>query len=555
MDMHPILELLLPELILAVGASLILLFGLSRVTSKGSTAVALLSVAGALFAAARLAESSLGEFEVAALNNGPLVWYVRLVTLCVGVLILLVNRHVPEDRERGEFTALILFSLCGVSLVAVANNLVFLFLALELVSVPTYILIGLSRRDIRAQEATGKYFFLGAFAAAITLYGFSFLYGAAGTLTLFVADPAIKPSIMGVLATPEAMGDPLVLVGLFFSMGGLAFKITAVPFHFYVADVYQGAASPITGMLGFVPKLAGFVALIQILTLTGWQHPDAIFWPLWALAAATMTVGNTLGLMQHNIKRMLAYSSIAHSGYMLMALVVGPGIGGAAPMRNGLTALLFYMAVYGVMNLGAFAAISFFRKAGPDDPEDSVEQLDDLAGAARRHPWACLALAICVLGLMGFPLTGGFLGKLALFSAVLSATDPASALVEMSSIRSTGLIVLVVIGALNAAVAAAYYLRILATCYLRKSAVGVVATRCHALKISLGFCALLVLMAFVMPGGLIRASRKAVNQVSQATHRIAGVALSDQGAAAPVRRLAGFTLETSGNPPTTPTTP
>ncbi|MFQ5501266.1 MAG: NADH-quinone oxidoreductase subunit N [Phycisphaerae bacterium] len=555
MDMHPILELLLPELILAVGASLILLFGLSRVTSQGSTAVALLSIAGALFAAARLVESSLGEFEVAALNNGPLVWYVRLVTLCVGVLILLVNRHVPEDRERGEFTALILFSLCGVSLVAVANNLVLLFLALELVSVPTYILIGLSRRDIQAQEATGKYFFLGAFAAAITLYGFSFLYGAAGTLTLFVADPARGPSIMGALATPEAMGDPLVLVGLFFSMGGLAFKIAAVPFHFYVADVYQGAASPITGMLGFVPKLAGFVALIQILTLTGWQHSDAIFWPLWALAAATMTVGNTLALMQHNIKRMLAYSSIAHSGYMLMALVAGPGLGGAAessPMRNGLTALLFYMAVYGVMNLGAFAAISFFRMAGPDDPEDSIEQLDDLAGAARRHPWACLALAICVLGLMGFPLTGGFLGKLALFSAVLSAADPASALVEVSSMRSTGLIVLVVIGALNAAVAAAYYLRILATCYLRKPAVGIAANRCHALKISLGFCALLVLTAFVMPGGLIRASRKAVQQVSRTTHRFSGVALPNQRAAVSVHRLAGFTPETSGHPSATP---
>jgi NADH-quinone oxidoreductase subunit N len=283
--------------------------------------------------------------------------------------------------------------------------------------------------------------------------------------------------------------------------------------HFYVADVYQGAAAPVTGILGFVPKFAGFLAIMQILAALAWQYGDAVFWLLWALAAATMTVGNTLALMQHNVKRMLAYSSVAHTGYMLIALVAGPAAlmtSLTAPLRNGLTALLFYMAVYGVMNLGAFAALSYFRKGGPDDADDTVESLDDLAGSARRHPWATLALAICVLGLMGFPLTGGFFGKLYVFSAALSASGAAAA----GSSHGPALLALVIIGALNAAVAAAYYLRILASCYLRKPAEGVSPSRCHALGLSLAICAVLVLAVFARPHWLLGCSADAAGGLS-----------------------------------------
>lgn len=508
MAMSPMIELLIPEVILLVGAALILMVGLSRSLSRHAAALALIFVLVALWASWRLAGGGGDALEVASLNVDPLVWYVRMVTLAIGALVVLVNGSVPVEEERGEFFALILFSLCGVMLVSVANNLILLFLALELVSVPTYILIGLSRRDIRAQEATGKYFFLGAFAAAMTLYGFSFLYGAAGTMTLYGG----PRSLAAMLSTTEALGDPLVLLGLVLSLGGLTFKIAAVPFHFYVADVYQGAASPVTGMLGFVPKFAGFVAIIRVLSLCGWQYGDGVFWLLWGLAAATMLVGNTLALMQHNVKRMLAYSSIAHTGYVLVALVAGPVADGApsdSPWRNGLTAIMFYLAVYGVMNLGAFAALAFFRKPGDEGEDDSVEMLEDLGGAARRHPWASLALSICILGLMGFPLTGGFLGKLYVFSAALSSSGGASA-------HSTAMIVLVVFGVLNAAVAAAYYLRIMATCYLRPEPEGVVASDCLGLRLCLALCSVLVLAAFLQPGILFDQSRKAVDIVSRA---------------------------------------
>ena len=512
--MHPIIGLLAPEIILLVGATSILLLGLSDVFRRRAFWLALASCLLAAYVAWRSGGEAAESLAVASLNAGPLVWYTRLVTLMVGALILLVNRHVPEPEERGEFFALILFSFCGLMLVPIANNLILLFLALELVSVPTYILIGLSRRDITAQEATGKYFFLGAFAAALTLYGFSFLYGACGTMTMF-GDGGMVDLLSGRGALSEPMRDPLVITGLLLALGGLAFKIAAVPFHFYVADVYQGAASPVTGMLGFVPKFAGFIAIIQLLALCSWRYGDALFWLLWFLAVATMCVGNTLALMQHNAKRMLAYSSVAHSGYMLVALVAGPSCaseGDASPLSNGVAALLFYMAVYGVMNLGAFAALSFFRKSDGAEP-DSIEMLDDLAGSARRNPWASLALAACVLGLMGFPLTGGFFGKLYVFSAAMSAVDgPAVVGPAATATHSTAMLVLVIIGVLNAAIGAAYYLRILASCYLREPAKGVVASPCRALKLSLGLCALFVLAAFVRPTVLFEESEKAAKR-------------------------------------------
>ncbi len=489
-----ILELLAPELILAAGACIILLVGLSRSWSAGIPALALIYVAGALYATWTVGATHLEtpEFMVPAFHHGSLVWFGRTATLAVGALILLVGRHVPEEHERAEFFALILFSLCGVSLVAGANDLVLLFLALELVSVPTYVLIGLSRRDIRAQEATGKYFFLGAFAAAMTLYGFSFLYGAAGTMRL--AGPGSLGEHVTGLPGSSALANPFLLVGLLLAIGGLAFKIAAVPLHFYVADVYQGAASPVTGLLGFVPKFAGFLALVQIFSAIGWRTSDAVFWLLWVLAALTMTVGNTLALMQQNVKRMLAYSSVAHSGYMLVALVAGP---------RGVPAILFYAVVYGIMNLGAFAALSYFRKPGIDDADTSAEMLDDLAGTARRHPWACLALAVCVLGLMGFPLTGGFFGKFYLFTAAISADQ------GPAGVHHGAMIVLVVIGVLNAAVGAAYYLRILAACYLPRAAAETRSASCGALRLALGLCAAAVLLTFVRPGILFDETRRA----------------------------------------------
>lgn len=511
-DGMAMLHTLIPELILTIGGIVVLLtsFRRARQEDDGAWKLALTTLLVALWWTWRRTTPT--DEPVATLHADSLVFYARMVTLCIGGLIFLACRSVPEPQERSEFFSLLLFSLAGISLVTVANDLILLFLALELVSVPTYILIGLSRRDLRAQEATGKYFFLGAFAAAIMLYGFSFLYGAAGTTQLYPT-PDSPASIAAILDLPSRAVDKLVVLGLLLSLVGLAFKLAAVPLHFYVADVYQGAASPVTGLLGFVPKFAGFLAIIRLLTMTGWSFADGLFWLLWAMAAATMLVGNTLALMQQNVKRMLAYSSVAHSGYMLVALLAGPataGAGATGPLSDGISALLFYIAVYGVMNLGAFAALTYFRKPG-DGEEDSAETLDDLAGAGRRHPWASLALAICVLSLMGMPPTGGFFGKLYVFSAALSCSA--------DSPRHLAMIVLVVFGVLNAAIAAAYYLRIVAACYLRPaSEVSAVryTSSCGALRTCLLICAIFVMLVFLRPSVLLSPSRAAVAEMTPA---------------------------------------
>jgi NADH-quinone oxidoreductase subunit N len=515
-SLHPLIISLLPELILILGASLILLVGLAGQRSNSNTAshLSLATLLIALWATWSPIESA--QSGTTSLNIDSLVWYARTATLTIGIIILLVTRHVPEPTERGEFHALILFSLAGIQLVSIANDLIFLFLALELVSVPTYILIGLSRRDIRAQEATGKYFFLGALAAAMILYGFSFLYGTSGTTQLF-STPSSPTSIAAYLLAPTNAADRLVTLGLILAVAGLAFKIAAVPLHFYVADVYQGAASPVTGLLAFVPKFAGLLALVRLMSMHGWDYSDALFWLLWAIAAATMTVGNTLGLMQHSVKRMLAYSSIAHSGYMLVGLLAGPGRADGAsrsPLSSGIGAMIFYMTVYGVMNLGAFACLSYFRKAGADGEEDSADSLEDLAGAAVRNPWPCLALAICVLSLMGLPPTGGFFGKLYVFSAALSASAGTD--------RQTAMIVLVVIGVLNSAIAAAYYLRIVGACYLRKPSTErapLTTSACPALRLSLVLCAAFILAVFWRPGLLFDQARLAAANVRTTTER------------------------------------
>jgi NADH-quinone oxidoreductase subunit N len=384
--------------------------------------------------------------------------------------------------------SMILFSLAGILATALADDLVLLFLALELVSVPTYVLIATSRSDIRAQEAGIKYFFLGAMSSALEVYGFSFLYGASGTTSI---------STMTLNA-----GGAYATLGLVLAFAGLAYKIAAVPFHVYTADVYQGAASSVTGLLGFFPKLAGFVALAKLLTIlqptdvlkNGWDMPQTAFIFLWIVSAATMTIGNVLGLMQTNVKRMLAYSSIAHSGYMLIGVLVGPVTGGAA-LRDGVSAMLFYIVVYGLMNLGAFSVLAIVSADGRP-----VEELDDLAGLARRRPGSALAMAIFVFSLMGMPPTAGFLGKLYLVTAALSAGTNA---------HYTALVALAIIAVINSAIAAAYYLRIIGACYVREP------TREHALRpdshgLQLGLiaCSVAVMLLGLWPQWLITQARR-----------------------------------------------
>ncbi|MBL0921766.1 MAG: NADH-quinone oxidoreductase subunit N [Phycisphaerales bacterium] len=442
------LAILHPEIALFITTCVVMIVGLSR--SVGARrASAWITAAGTLTALGLALRSPEGF----GLLPGMLA-YAKAMIAGVGFLLLLVMAGAvdrgyearllrgetfdPIRATRGEFYAFFLFSLMGVMLCAGADDLIWLFLALELVSLPTYIMVAISSSRLRAQEAAVKYFFLGAMGAATFLYGFALLYGAAGTT-----------SLSGIATTFAASGiGPLAYAGLILSILGVCFKIAAVPMHFYTADVYEGAATPVSAYLAFAPKTAGFLALMLIVSTVGWHDgglPEPVRVTLWVIAALTMTVGNVLATLQTSVKRILAYSSVAHSGYMLVGLIAGPGDGGV--FQNGLAAILFYLLCYGVMNVGAFAALTCIERGqNPDDPND-LETLDDLKGLCATRPLVGWAMVLSVLSLLGMPVLLGFFAKLLLFSSGIAA----------------GEIVLVVVLGLNSAIAAFYYLRIISS--------------------------------------------------------------------------------------------
>jgi len=388
--------------------------------------------------------------------------FTKTVVCVVGLLLLLLAAGTVDRTEedqialgarefnplrtnRAEFYSFFLFSLTGVMLCASASDLIWLFLALELTSLPTYIMVTLSRSGkigSRSQEAGVKYFFLGALGAATFLYGFALIYGGTGSTKL--------AEIASILAHQESI-NPLTMAGVLMALVGVCFKIAAVPMHFYTADVYEGAASPVSAFLAFAPKAAGFFAIILLCSLVGWTHgpsghalPEVVRVTLWVIAALTMTVGNVLAILQTSVKRLLAYSSIAHSGYMLVGVIAGPAPG---THTSGLSAVLFYLLVYGLTNVGCFGVLACLeRPAGAGEEPVEIEKLDDLRGLRERHPALAWTMVLCALGLMGFPPLLGFFAKLPLFVAGVSA----------------GEIALVIVLGVNSAIAAYYYLRLVA---------------------------------------------------------------------------------------------
>jgi len=502
MTINDFLIPLAPEFVLLVGAMIALTVGVLRGGGMSPLAapVTFITVLAAFILSIRQGVPQADYLAGIGLWPTSLTYYTRCVALGVGTLIVLVNWHQPIARERGEYMAMIALSLLGVLLTASANDLVVLFFAIELVSVPTYVLIALSREDRRSSEATVKYFFLGALSAALLAYGLSFLYGATGTTSLY---SFYDGAFLSHLPPSDTLG-PLGLIGLLLVFGGLLFKIAAVPFHGYAADVYEGAASPVTGLLGFVPKFAGFVALIKVFAACGWDLPSSLMWLVWIVAVATMTIGNTLALLQKNAKRILAYSSIAHTGYMLIGLLVGP-VAGTGPMHDGIAALLFYIAVYGAMNLGAFAFLASFRVGNRD-----VETLDDLGGMSRSAPAAALGLAICAFSLMGFPPTAGMMGKVYLFSSAFS--------LGLHHRFEGPLIALAIIAVLNTAVGAAYYLRIISAVYVGKPVDKPESSGGRPIRLGLVLCAAAMLVLFVRPWLLAKPARDATAVVQHTTH-------------------------------------
>jgi len=459
------LTLLHPEIALFVTICVVLMLGLFRSdwVRRSSPWVA---GAGLIVAALLAMRSPTGESQAMASALLPdMLPFVKSMIALIALMILpllsgsadrTLERALAKDPSlfdpmrvtRGEFYAFFLFSVMGIMLCASADDLIWLFLALELTSLPTYVMVAISSPRLRSQEAGVKYFFLGAFGAATFLYGFALMYGATGTTIL----PEMKAALV------EDSSRDMATLGAIIALVGVGFKIAAVPMHFYTPDVYQGASSAVAGFLAFAPKAAGFIVIILIASVFGWTHgpqsaalPEALRITLWVMAALTMTVGNVLALLQTSVKRILAYSSIAHSGYMLVGVIAGPGIvGGVA--SNGIGATFFYLLTYGVMNLGAFAVLaSLERRVGKEEFQE-VEDLDDLRGLTRAYPELGWTMTLCALSLLGLPPLIGFVGKLWLFAAAISA----------------GEILLVIVLAFNSAIAAFYYLRLAAFPLLEK---------------------------------------------------------------------------------------
>lgn len=334
-----------------------------------------------------------------------------------------------EDIHIGEYYAFILFSTVGMMVMVSAGDLITLFLGIELMSLCFYVMVGLKRSSHRSVEASFKYFLLGAFSAAIFLFGISFLYGATGTETI--------SGIAAFVANPGSL-KPMILLGIVLTLVGFAFKISAAPFHMWTPDVYEGAPTVVTGFMSTASKIAAFGVFLRVFWVS--FSADKIDWNMLIiiLSILSMLVGNLVALRQTNIKRMLAYSSIGHAGYALMALL--------QPNRESLFALMFYVFVYMFMTLGAFGIVLMLRKSGEEG-----EDISDLLGLHKRHPVAAFTMLIFMFSLAGIPPFGGFLAKFYVFFAVIHA----------------GYAWLAVVGIVFAAIGAFYYLRIVMLMYMK----------------------------------------------------------------------------------------
>ena len=355
------------------------------------------------------------------------VFFHFLVTTVTAVVILTSYEYMEVQQIRaGEYYGLILFGAVGMCLMSSAVELVLIFIALEISSISTYILAGFRRRAVISSEASVKYFLLGSFATAFFLYGIALMFGATGSTSISAISQVLRSGSIPLLA----------YAGIALMFVGLGFKVAAAPFHIWTPDVYEGAPSPVVGFMSTAPKAAVFAVLLRIMFQA---NAPGRLWLIWVTAALSMTLGNLGALVQDNVKRLLAYSSIAHAGYLLVAFAALPS--------SGIPAAMFYAASYAAMNVGAFAVVSHFASAG-----ERYVTLEDYSGLGRRSPLLAATLTIFLLSLIGIPITGGFFAKFYVFSAALQAN----------------LVGLVIIGVLNSAVGAYYYLRVMVVMYMRE---------------------------------------------------------------------------------------
>ncbi len=428
---------LLPEFFLVVWASALLLLDVFWIREKRTTAwlSALGFVVALVLAVGQMGRAPLLAFRGMVIADAFSVFLVALFALSGLVGILLAQDYLARNGiERGEFYVLLMFSVVGMMLMARVADLVMIFLALELFSLPLYVMTGFARPRADSEEAALKYFLLGAFASGFMAFGIALVYGATSTTSL--------PHMVDVIQAGEA-DLALLTAGAALVLTGLGFKIATVPFHMWTPDVYHGAPSPVSGFMAATAKMAGFAALLRLFVLVFPVVAD-LTPVLWALAALSMVLGNVAAIAQRNIKRLLAYSSIAHAGYMLSAAVAfaDPHLGPQA-----VAAILFYLVAYVLATFGAWGVVILLeRRIGQEGL-----LLEDYAGLSRQYPGLAAAMAVFMLSFIGVPPTLGFFGKFYLFRVVLDA----------------GFVGLALIGVLTSLVSAYYYLRVVMLMYMK----------------------------------------------------------------------------------------
>jgi len=444
----------LPEIILSVVGTLLMVLD-PLIHKRSSNAfghisfVALLMALGASVYAYGIGGPAFGGMLII---DGFATFF-RVLVIIVGILTIFPSYRflARQDAETSEYHALLLFSIAGQCLMAASNDLIMVFIGLEISSIASYVLAGYLRDDKRANEAALKYFLLGSFATGFFLYGVAWIYGLTRSVNLSV--------VRGVFQH-QPVDSTFVGIAAALMFVGLAFKVSAAPFQIWAPDVYQGAPTPVSAFLSAGPKAAAFAIFLRIF-MTAFEPIGDKWQPLvWTAALASMCIGNFAAILQTNIKRMLAYSSIAHAGYVLVAL--------AARSEIGIAATMFYLAGYAFMNVGAFTAVSVLTGKG-----ERYQNIGDFKGMGRKQPLAAAMFTIFLLSLIGVPLTGGFFGKFYIFKAALDSH----------------LIWLTVLGLLNSAVGAYYYLRILVVMYMYEP--GEAADAAEPLAPSLAFALIL----------------------------------------------------------------
>lgn len=468
------LSIVYPEIALLIASFIIFVLPFFKGPTRYAPVIAFIGLVVAAYLAANQWDvQQSGFFGMVTCDNFGVAFKMVFVSTSLLALLMSYRYFVIKGINRPEFYGLLLISTMGMMVMANSTDLVVIFLGLEVMSVPLYIMAGLARRSLESNEGGIKYFIMGAFASAFLLMGIAFVFGAAGTTDLrrVVADFSFIMS----------NAEPFMLTGVALLLVGFGFKVAAVPFHSWVPDVYQGAPTPVTAFFSVGPKAAGFAALLRIFAF-GFVEVAMLTTLFQALAILTMTVGNVMALRQNNLKRLLAYSSIAHAGYILVAFVAGG--------PDGMASAIFYLVAYALFNLGGFTVIILLESRS-----GCKSDISELSGLAKAHPYLSAVLALFMFALAGFPPTVGFFGKFYIFAAAIKA----------------GFIPLAVIGVMNSFLSVYYYLRVVKASYFEQPDTAFVpATLSPAILTVLAITALGTLGFGFFPQQLLDFSRTAL---------------------------------------------